>query len=192
MLRSELADQYLMSESWETERMIIRDANLQDVDRLQEIYTQSQSTEGWTRDDEFTPDYVLNGVVTGHLPPNGMKEFYKIQVIIQKSPFEIIGFIEFYHGYPVKEVLYIATLLLRDDYRNNRYGQEVINKLCKQAHGLGFHQARLGVTLRNWLGIYFWTKLGFDTIIKYCGDKMLSKDSYASLELGKNLKRMQV
>lgn len=176
-----------ISELWETERMIIRDADLHDVDRLQEIYLQSRSTKGWTRDDELTPDYILNGVVKGQLPPNGMKEFYKIQVIIHKNSFEIMGFIEFYHGYPDKEILYIGTLLLCDDYRNNRYGQEVINKLCKQALELGFYQARLGVTLRNWLGIYFWTKLGFDIIIKYCGDKMLAKDSYASLELGKNL-----
>jgi hypothetical protein len=36
-----------------------------------------------------------------------------------------MGFIEFYHGYPDKEVLYIATLLLCEDYCNHRYGQEV-------------------------------------------------------------------
>lgn len=189
MLRRELLDnKFLISESWKTERLIIRDANLYDVDRLQEIYMQSQkSAEGWTRDDELTPDYILNGVNKGHLPPNGRKEFYKIQVITHKDSMEIMGFTEFYHGYPDKEVLYIATLLLCKDYRNNHYGQEVINELCKRARDLEFHQARLGVTLRNWLGIYFWTKLGFDKIIKFCGDKVLAKDSFATLELGRDL-----
>lgn len=188
MLRRELIDnKSLISDLWETERMIIRDANLLDVDRLQEIYMQSQSTEGWTRDNELTTDYILNGVNKGNLPPDGMKEFYKIQLISHKNSSEIMGFIEFYHGYPDKEVLYIATLLFCEDYRNNRYGQEVINKLCNQALKLGFQQARLGVTLKNWLGIYFWTKLGFDKILKYCGDKVLAKDSFALLELGKNL-----
>lgn len=188
MLRSELVDnKFLISELWETERMIIRDANLHDVDRLQEIYMHSKSTEGWAWNDELTTDYILNGVNKGHLPPNGMKEFYKIQLITDKISYEIMGFMEFYHGYPENEILYIGTLLISEDYRNNRYGQEVINKLCKQARELGFHQARLGVALKNWLGIYFWTKLGFDIITKFCGDKVLAKDSFASLELGKNL-----
>lgn len=48
VLRRESPDNtFLVSELWETERMIIRDANLHDVDRLQEIYMQSQSTERW-------------------------------------------------------------------------------------------------------------------------------------------------
>ena len=188
MLRRKLVDNNLLiSELWETERLIIRDANLHDLDRLQEIFMQSQSTERWAWDDELTTDYILNGVNKGHLPPNGMREFYKIQSITRKNSFEIMGFIEFYHGYPDKDVLYIATLLFSEDYRNNRYGQEVIIELCKQAQDLGFRQARLGVTLKNWLGIYFWTKLGFDTISKFCGDKVLAKDSFALLELGKNL-----
>lgn len=162
MLRRELVDnKFLISALWETERLIIRDVDLHDVDRLQEIYMESQSTEGWTRDNALTTDYILNGVKKGNLPPNGMKELYKIQLITHKNSAQIIGFIEFYHGYPDKEVLYIATLLFCEGYRNNHYGQEVINKLCKQALELGFKQSRLGVTLKNWLGIYFWTKLGF-------------------------------
>lgn len=94
---------------------------------------------------------------------------------------------EYYHGYPDKEVLYIATLLLSEDYRNNGYGQEIMSKLFKQALELGFQQARLGVALKNWQGIYFWSKLGFDRILKFCGDKVFAKDSFAVLELGKNL-----
>ena len=188
MLRRESPDNtFLVSELWETERMIIRDANLHDVDRLQEIYMQSQSTERWVWDKELTTDYILNGVNKGNLPPNGLKEFYKIQLITHKDSSEIMGFIEFYHGYPDKEVLYIATLLFCEENRNNRYGQEVIHKLCTQAQELGFHQIRLAVTLKNWLGIYFWTKLGFDTILKFSGDKVLAKDSFALLALGKNL-----
>jgi len=185
--RELLDNKLLISELWETERMIIRDANLHDVDRLQEIYMQSKTTEGWAWNDELTTDYILNGVNKGHLPPNGMKEFYKIQLITHKISSEIMGFIEFYHGYPDEEVLYIATLLFCEDYRNDRYGQEVINELCKQALELGFHQVRLAVTLKNWLGIYFWTNLGFDKIIKFCGDKVLAKDSSALLVLEKNL-----
>ncbi|WP_291300769.1 GNAT family N-acetyltransferase [Desulfosporosinus sp. BICA1-9] len=188
MLSRELVDnKSLIADLWETERLIIRDANLLDVDSLQEIYIQSQSAEGWTRDHEVTTDYILNGVKQGNLPPNGMKEFYKIQLITLKDSARIVGFIEFYHGYPDKEVLYIATLLFCEDCRNNGYGQEVINKLCEQALELGFRQARLGVTLRNWSGLYFWTKLGFNTILKYHGDKVLAKDSFALLVLGKTL-----
>ena len=188
MLGGELEDnQYLISDSWDTERMIIRDANLHDLDRLQEIHMKSQNTEAWVWQDQLITDYILNAVNNGHLPPNGTKELFKIQSITRKDSSEIIGFIELYHGYPDKKALYIGTLLLSEDYRNGGYGQEVINKLFQQAQVIGFHQIRLGVTLKNWLGIYFWTKLGFDKITKFRGDKVLAKDSFALLELGKNL-----
>jgi len=188
VLKDEFIDnKFLLLELWETERMIIRDTNIEDVGRIQEIYMQSRSTEGWTRDDELTNDYIINGFNRGNLPPNGMKEFYKIQSITYKDTSEIIGFMEFYHGYPEKDVLYILTLLFCEGYRNNRYGQESINELCRQATELGFFKARLVVTLKNWQGIYFWTKLGFNTILKYCGDKVFAKDSFAVLELGKDL-----
>lgn len=176
-----------MSELWATERMIMRDANLQDVGRLQEIYSHSQTTEGWIWEDKLTPKYILEGLNKGHLPPGGRKEFYKIQAMTPKRSSEIVGFIEFYQGYPNQDILYIGTLLLGRDYRNQRYGQEVIHKLCDQARKLGFSQARLGVTLKNWLGIYFWTKLGFNLILKFRGEKLLTKDSVALLELGKTL-----
>jgi len=188
LLRRELIDnEFIISELWETERMIIRDAELQDVDRLQELYLMSQSTEGWIWADKLTTDYILKGINGGHLPPNGVKEFYKIQTVTHKNSSEIMGFIEIYQGYPDKDVLYIATLLFCEVYRGHRYGQELVNELCKQALELGFHQARLGVTLKNWLGLYFWTKLGFDSILKFCGDKVLAEDSFALLELGKKL-----
>jgi len=186
-ISEQVENKLFMSQLWETERMSIKDANLQDVDRLQEIYTQSRSTEGWTRADEMTADYVLKGIVEGHLPPDGKKECFSIQLISLKNSSEIIGFIEFYQGYPDKEVLYIGTLLLSGDYRYKSYGQEIMSKLFTEANESGFQQVRLGVALKNWQGIYFWTKLGFDRIIKFSGDKVFAKDSFAMLELGKTL-----
>lgn len=178
--------EFLMSDFWETERLIVRDTIVEDIDSVQEIYMHSQSTEGWTRNEELTNDYIPNGVIKGNLPPNGMKEYYKIQSIIQKNSSKIIGFLEFYHGYPQKEVLYIGTLLFYEDYRNRGYGQEVMTELLKQIRELGFSKARLGVTLKNWGGIYFWSKLGFNKITKYSGDKVLTKNSFALLELEKD------
>ena len=59
VLRRELVDnKSLISGLWETERMVIRDANLQDVVRLQEIYSHSQSSEGWIWEDKLTTEYA--------------------------------------------------------------------------------------------------------------------------------------
>lgn len=186
-IREPAENKLLVSQLWDTERLIIRDANLQDVDRLQEIYTQSRSTEGWTRADEMTDDYILKAVIEGHLPPDGKKECFSIQLISLKDSSEIIGLIEFYKGYPDKGVLYIGTLLFSEEYRNKGYGQEIVSKLFTDAIELGFLQVRLGVALKNWQGIYFWTKLGFNRIIKFSGDKVFAKDTFAILELGKIL-----
>ena len=188
MVKRELTNsEVAVLDFWETEEIIIRDTIAEDIDSLQEIYIQSQSTEGWTRNEEFTNDYILNAFSKGNLPPGGMKKYYKIQSMFHKKSSKIIGFLEFYHGYPQKEALYIGTLLFSEDYRNRGYGQEVMNQLFKKVKELGFSKARLGVTLKNWGGIYFWNKLGFDKITKYSGDKKLTKNSFAILELEKNL-----
>jgi len=186
-MSEQVENKLFMSQFWDTERLIVRDAHLHDVDKLQEIYTQSQNTEGWTSEVELTADYILKGIIEGHLPPDGKKECFSIQLISLKSSSEIIGFIEFYQGYPDKEVLYIGTLLFSEDYRNKGYGQEIMSKSFTEAIEAGFQQVRLGVALKNWQGIYFWTKLGFDRIIKFSGDKVFAKDSFAMLELGKTL-----
>lgn len=74
-----------MSDVWETEEIIIRDTIIQDIDSLQEIYMQSRSTEGWTRNEDFTNDYIHNAFSKGNLPPGGMRKYYKIQFIIHKK-----------------------------------------------------------------------------------------------------------
>ena len=188
MSRGELINnEFLMPDFWETERMIIRDTTVDDIDSLQETYLQSRSVESWTRNEELTNDYIPNCVIKGNLPTSGMKEYYKIQSIIHKNSSKIIGFLEFYHGYPQKEVLYIGTLLFSEDSRNRGYGQEVMTELFKKVKELGFSKARLGVSLKNWGGIYFWIKLGFNKITKFSGDKVHTKNSFGILELEKIL-----
>ncbi|WP_088225767.1 GNAT family N-acetyltransferase [Desulfosporosinus sp. FKB] len=188
MVRKELTNsEVAVLDFWETEEIIIRDTIVEDIDSLQEIYIQSQSTEGWTRNEEFTNDYIHNAFSKGNLPPGGMKKYYKIQSMIHKKSSKIMGFLEVYLGYPQEDVVYIGTLLFCEDYRNKGYGQEVMTEFLKQIVELGFSKARLGVTLRNWSGIYFWNKLGFDKITKYVGDKVFTNDSFAILELERNL-----
>ncbi|WP_088186098.1 GNAT family N-acetyltransferase [Desulfosporosinus sp. FKA] len=188
MARREITNsEFAVLDFWKTEEIIIRDTILEDIDRLQEIYMQSRNTEGWTRNEDFTNDYIHNAFIKGNLPPGGMKKYYKIQSMILKKTSKIMGFLEIYLGYPHKDVFYIGTLLFSEDYRNKGYGQEVMTELLDRIGKLGFSKARLGVTLRNWSGIYFWNKLGFNKITKYVGDKVLKNDSFAILELEKNL-----
>ena len=81
MLRRELVDnKFLISELWETERMIIRAANLHDVDRLQEIYMQSKSTEGWACPPRMVIDEASNGTCA-----NGPRNFLRTCTNGQKN-----------------------------------------------------------------------------------------------------------
>jgi len=183
---SAIDERNVVDSFWNCNRLIIRDALIEDINPLTNMYMATKNLERWMSG-QLDENDITNYIKNGHLPPNGERKFYKIQSITLKETNEIVGYIEFYHGYPDKQTIYIATLLIDDKYRSQGYGQEIIKKLFENALELKYLKIRLVVALKNWPAIYFWTKLGFTKISLYCGDKVFSKENFASLELEKSL-----
>ena len=52
---------------------------------------------------------------------------------------------------------------------------------------MNYKKIRLGVHLKNWPALRFWTKIGFDKIIDIVGDELYSADTFASVILEKAL-----
>ncbi len=99
------------------------------------------------------------------IPPDGKKENLRNYILFQDSI--IIGILGCYMGHPEKDILYIGNLFLKPSFRKKGVGSEVIELIEKSIATLQFTEIRLGVGLKNWGGLNFWLKKGFDKITKY-------------------------
>ena len=50
-----------------------------------------------------------------------------------------------------------------------------------------YYKIGLGVYLKNWKALRFWTKSGFDKVIGIYGDKVFGQDKYALIGLEKSI-----
>jgi ribosomal protein S18 acetylase RimI-like enzyme len=167
---------------WETERLTVENAKLEEVDPLSQLNKMSNymvQWEGLARE----PDAILKKVTEGDLPPGGKKELYRIQAIRLKDTGRLVGILEVYHGYPTDEVFWIGFLFIHPDFQQMGLGMECIDQLKMIVKANGYSAIRLGVALKNWPAIRFWLRNGFDRVVKYSGDSMISENTFAFLVL---------
>jgi diamine N-acetyltransferase len=167
-----------------TERLVIKNSTMEECTELQLLNEISDYTENWIGR-RTEPYYVLKCLTKGCLPPGGKQEFYQAKSIYLKDSRQLIGFSELYHGYPEKEIFYIGWLFIHPDHQHNGYAQEFVNYVVCEASKIGFTEARIGVQLKNWPALRFWTQLGFDKILGTVGDKDHSEKTFSVLRLQK-------
>lgn len=76
----------------------------------------------------------------GDLPPKGSFEFYRVKTIINKKRNEIIGFLEYYIGYPNSNTLWIGTFYLKKEQQHKGYGKEVVQSLVDYLSKVHFQE----------------------------------------------------
>ncbi|SFJ16751.1 GNAT family N-acetyltransferase [Thermoflavimicrobium dichotomicum] len=179
----------LIPDYWETRRLYIRDAIMdQDLEYLQSLYDKSAYIGKWDNHRRNVEDqYIFRCLTEGDLPPNGRKELFKVQPIFHKESNEMMGLIFLYHGYPSPDILWIAFFFISQEYQAQKYGQEVIQQLFHGARGANYTKVRLGVALKNWPALRFWTRLGFNRIIGVFGDPIHSEYTFSSVVLEASL-----
>lgn len=166
-----------------TEDLLLKTAAFEELAELNAIHKQIVEYFSFDPPRSFTaPEICLR---EGDLPPGGVKENYEFNTINEKG--KIIGYLELYKGYPQPETAYIALLFIAKDRRKYGYGRQVVKALCEYFKEEGFSEIRLGVSLRNWPGLKFWMKCGFDQITKVVADDVFSEKGYGCLELRKAL-----
>jgi diamine N-acetyltransferase len=62
-----------------------------------------------------------------------------------------------------------------------------VNYIFNEASVIGFSEARIGVHLKNWPALRFWTQLGFDKILGIVGDDKHTEKTFSVLKLQKRL-----
>ena len=172
----------------ETTSLIIKDATMDECEELQHICSTWEDKE-LVEGDSFEPNYILKCLTEGDLPPiqDASKENYCLKSIYSKQHCSIIGFIDIYHGYPKSDTLWISIFVLHKDFHSKGFGKEVMESLIKDAMETIYRKIGLGVNLKNWKALRFWTKAGFDKVIGIYGDKAFAQDNFAVIRLEKSL-----
>jgi GNAT superfamily N-acetyltransferase len=171
------------------DRIIFSDSTMSECDALQNI------CESWVdkviiEGSEFEPNYIFNCLTKGDLPPisNASKSSYCLKSIYLKQTNELIGFCDLYFGYPTRDTAWISIFMIHKNFRKKGYAQEAIDIISNECRVLGFSKIGIGVYLKNWRALRFWTKARFDKVISITGDKDYSEKSFARIGLEKKIK----
>ena len=172
----------------QTTNLHIRNAELSDLPALKTLctyWTDKAFLEGHGFDD----DYIDNTYHHRDLPPieNASPEAHRLKVVCLKDSQEVIGFFELYHGYAHEKMLWIGMFLMNPQIQMKGYGSEVLKAVELEAVKAEYTHMGLGVYLKNWKGLRFWQRNGFNTIRGIYGDKDYSENTFALMGLEKLL-----
>jgi diamine N-acetyltransferase len=190
---------HMIPNQWETAHLVVKDSIMADLPELDHVFAgcaYMQEWSGWgiayfppegSKTDDHPESAAYTLLTEGELPPNGSKEFFRLQSIRLRDTGQMIGFVSMYHGYPTANIVGITYLFIHPDFQGKGHGQELVCGLCDQLMELEFTAIRLLVDVKNWPALRFWVQAGFDKIIQYHGDKILSDKTFAHLTLEKTL-----
>lgn len=174
----------IIKETVETTNLIIENAKKEECEELTRIsntWDNKKIVEG----EDFEPDYIYKCLTEGDLPPipNAKKDKYRLKSVYSKESKSLVGFFDLYHGYPNSDSIWISIFIIDKENRKSGYGKEVIEYICKEAKMKNYKKICVGVQLKNWSALRFWTKSGFDKIMGIYGDKMYSENNFAVIGL---------
>lgn len=172
---------------WETQRCVIHSLDHHVVNDLQSLYNKSidmTKLDGRTIDPAYAQS-ILDGKPV--LPPNGSVDRHTLQYAVVKGNTQPMALIELYHGYPDERTLYIGFFFIDHELRSKGYGKEIIDQLKLLIKDEGYSSIRVGVALKNWSALRFWTHTGFRHVTKISGDQEYSEHTFALIELSAEL-----
>ena len=177
----------LIPNQWETQHLVVKDGMLDGIPELDHIFAACAYIGEWSgwKEEGHPEQSTLSLLTEGELPPNGSKEFYRLQSLRLSDTGQMIGLLAIYHGFPTANIVWILNLFIHPDFQGKGYGQELVCSLSDIVQSLGFTGMRLLVDVKNWPALQFWVQGGFDKIIQYQGDKILSEKTFAHLILEK-------
>ena len=179
----------MLKSQWETPNLVIQDSALGEVNQLRDVFNSCSYAGEWDRTFTVEPEESFVELVAKSLARGGdSREAFQMQSVRLNGRQRIVGYFHLYFGVPKAEVVVISMLTIHPDYQKRHLGSEIVMGLAEQLRSLGDYTAIwLQVYLKNWPALRFWMKAGFTTIVEYRGDKVHSKDSFASLVLEKKL-----
>jgi diamine N-acetyltransferase len=180
----------VLQEKWDTDRLAVRDATMEDVPHLRNVFNACSYVSAWdnTFYEETEEAFVQLVAKSLNLNHNNGNEIFKMQCASLRGNDRIIGYFHLFHGAPMPRRVWISMFVLHPHFQKNRYGSELAYGLLEQIKQLGDYEAIwLRVCLKNWPALRFWIDMGWRTIVHYEGDTVLADDTMAAVVLEKKV-----
>ena len=182
-----------MLEQIRTKRLLLTLANLSDLSVLEEI--EKECDEYFKFDPPSAADHnrsLRECLTIGDIIPNVSEEDYKKEnyylYCIHKGDI-IVGWFSLYLGYQQKDTVYLSVLYIKEAYRKNGFGAEILEAMTCKLLTKQYKLMCLHCSLRDVTALRFWVKNGFDKIVDVECNGNLYPDNFGGIELVKNLNR---
>lgn len=159
----------------------LRRATPENLPQLQSLYEEACACFAYDPGHGPTPPDVC--LASGDLPPGGDREHFSLLGVWVAGT--LSGYLTLYRGYPDSRTAYLAFLYMADAVKGGGVGSRVVQLLSQQLAMEGYAALRLCVSLKNWAGLRFWVRCGFDHITRVAGDAIYRPEGYGCLELQK-------
>ena len=187
----------MLPDRWSTDRLIMRDAAVEDAARLLAVFNANAHIGVWDATFQPIEQPEMDGLVAASLAQrNARGDPFQLQAICRREDAavgdaagDIIGYYHIAYGVRRPEILAIGMFVLDPSVQNQGYGSEVLAGLGRKLRELPAYQAAWArVWLKNWPALRMWVKGGFDRIVEIAGDRVLSAEGQANVILELDLR----
>ncbi len=179
----------ILPDRWGTERLIVRDAVMEDVPHLQNVFNACSYVGEWDNTFYEETEEAFTQLVSKSIKLNhSTEEIFKMQSVLLRGGENIIGYFHLFHDAPITHHVWISMFAVHPHFQKNRYGSELAYGIWDQFRSLGEYEAIwLRVYLKNWPALRFWIEMGWRTIVRYEGDTVHADDTMAAVVLEKKI-----
>jgi ribosomal protein S18 acetylase RimI-like enzyme len=165
-----------------TKRLIMDLGRIQDLIDLELIEKECEKYFSFDPQCKLNHNCSIKECLTiGDIPVGGKKENYYFYCIRQNNI--LIGFLDYYLEYKQKNVAYLCSIYIKETYRKNGIGKEIVDAIVKKFGLIGIKKIHLHVSLRNAMALNFWVKQGFNHIINVECNGNLLPENFGGIEL---------
>lgn len=138
---------------------IVRDYNEQDFKDLKKVYYSCSYMKELTGQ-EHNDEHLFQLIRSEEVPPGGDQVFVCFKVIEDSNKEKVIGFIEYYLGFPNPETLWVGLWMVDRSEQGRGIGKTIFQDFKARSKGV-FKQFGIGVYESNKPALAFWQKNGF-------------------------------
>jgi ribosomal protein S18 acetylase RimI-like enzyme len=165
-----------------TKRLIMDLGRVQDLIDLELIEKECEKYFSFDPQCELNHNCSIKECLTvGDIPVGGKKENYYFYCIRQNNI--LIGFLDYYLDYKQKNTAYFCSIYIKETYRKNGIGKEIVDAIIKKFAIIGINEIHLHVSLRNAMALIFWVKQGFNHILNVECNENLLPENFVGIEL---------
>lgn len=166
----------------ETDRLLVRSVGDSEVAALRSICSSWDTKKLMTGGETFQ-GYMLDCLIKGETAIGGSHDSYQIMAIYSKEMKKVIGYLDLYYGYPLPSTIWISVVMVQKEYRRKGYATEAMRGFVEEAAAKAWSKMGIGVHLKDWVNLKFWTEFGFDCVLGIYGDPQCVPNAHAVMAL---------